>query len=116
MYLGSWPIHLALVAAVFGIGLWASNHALSKFDNDDPKAIVIDEVAGMGLSLLCVPFAYLHIALAFGLFRLFDIWKPWPIRQIERRFHRGFGIMIDDVIAGVFALIVTHFILWVKNT
>jgi phosphatidylglycerophosphatase A len=113
LWIGSWPTHLAFLAILFGIGLWASNTALARFDSDDPKAVVIDEVVGMGLSLLWVPFGFLNIALSFGLFRLFDIWKPWPIRQIERRFHRGFGIMIDDVIAGAIALAFSQLILWV---
>jgi phosphatidylglycerophosphatase A len=65
--------------------------------------VVIDEVVGQWLTLFAFPVSLGGYAIGFLLFRLFDIWKPWPIRQVERRCGGGFGIMIDDVLAAVYA-------------
>ena len=87
------------------INKWACEKALPRFSDKDPKQIVIDEVAGQGLALLfCGPTA-LNIALGFALFRLFDIWKPWPIRVIDDKLSGSAGIMLDDLVAGIFAAI-----------
>jgi phosphatidylglycerophosphatase A len=76
----------------------------------DPGEIVIDEVVGQWMCLLVVPLAgaWMDIAwmlIAFVAFRIFDIIKPWPIRWVDRRVGGGFGIMFDDVLAGVFAMV-----------
>ena len=72
-------------------------------DSDDHSSIVIDEVAGILVALAFVPHTALAYFGAFALFRLFDIWKPWPIRVIDRQVDGGFGIMLDDIIAGLWA-------------
>lgn len=96
---------LALMTASFiayMFGHLACVYWLSKADDDtDPSAIVIDEVAGMWLALSCAPLTPLGIALAFVLFRLFDIVKPWPISLAERKIPGAHGIMLDDILAGV---------------
>ncbi len=69
----------------------------------DHSAIVWDEVAGMMLTLLAAPATWWGIGLAFGLFRLFDVWKPWPIREVDHGMRGGLGIMLDDVMAAVMA-------------
>jgi phosphatidylglycerophosphatase A len=101
---------LALLAAVFVLGGLAATRAEAHFGRCDPGAVIIDEVVGQWVTLL--PFAYSPepaaptvLALAFGLFRLFDIWKPWPVRWCETCLPQGFGIMIDDVAAGLYAMI-----------
>lgn len=100
---------LVLVAAaffIFGIGVWASQKALASFDgNEDPGAIVIDEVAGQTLALALCPPNILTIVLAFLLFRVFDIAKPWPIGWLDRNVKGGLGIMLDDMVAGGAALL-----------
>jgi phosphatidylglycerophosphatase A len=72
---------------------------------EDPGQVVIDEVAGQWIAVAVCPVEIRHALLAFGLFRLFDIVKPWPARQLER-LHGGLGIMMDDVAAGIYALLV----------
>jgi len=77
----------------------------------DPGAIVIDEVAAQWLVLLPVPLDPLSYAVAFLLFRLFDIWKPWPVGWLDRRVHGGLGIMLDDLLAAVYAVLVFSILL-----
>ena len=72
----------------------------------DPQEIVLDEFAGCLLALAFVPFEPLWALLAFGLFRVLDIAKPWPVRYVERRFKGAFGVMLDDLVAGVIAGVV----------
>ncbi|MDR4499469.1 MAG: phosphatidylglycerophosphatase A [Candidatus Scalindua sp.] len=83
----------------------------------DPGFIVVDEVVGQWIALLPLPFLYDFLTpylffapitgIAFFTFRLFDIWKPWPVNYVEKQLPGGLGIMIDDVIAGIYALITT---------
>ena len=89
-------------------GIWAATRAERALRKKDPSIVVVDEVTGQMIALLSGPF-WLHtwwsVITAFLLFRLFDIWKPYPIRRLER-LESGLGIMADDVLAGVYALIV----------
>lgn len=94
---------LALAAlVVFAVGCWVSGAAT---DDKDPGYIVIDEVAAQFLVLLAAPLDWRAYAAGFLLFRLFDIWKPPPIRRVERAVPGGLGIMLDDVLAAIYALI-----------
>lgn len=104
----AWPlwVNAALLIGLFAIGVWASGYAIVHYKKSDPQQVVIDEVVGQGLPFLVVSPCLFEVALAFGLFRLFDIWKPWPIKSLERMFQDKWGIMIDDVVAGAFAAIV----------
>jgi len=98
---------LLLTFAITMLGIWAATRTEKVIQRKDPSIVVIDEVAGQMIALLSGPF-WLHtwwsILSAFLLFRLFDIWKPYPIRRLEG-LESGLGIMADDVLAGVYALI-----------
>lgn len=85
------------------VGTWAAHHAEPLFGVKDPGAIVIDEVAGMTLSVLVFPLNAAVLVAGFVFFRVFDIVKPFPIRT-SQRLTGGVGVMIDDVIAGLYAL------------
>jgi phosphatidylglycerophosphatase A len=103
-----WPtyVKLAVLVGIFGIGVWASKHAIAFYHDSDPPQVVIDEVVGQGIPFLIISFNIVEILLAFLLFRIFDIWKPWPIKILERSFSDPWGVMIDDVAAGIYAALV----------
>jgi len=99
---------LIVIFLVSMAGIWAASQAERLAQRKDPGIVVIDEVAGQMIALLPGPF-YVHtwwsIISAFVLFRAFDIWKPYPIRRLEK-LESGLGIMADDIVAGIYAVIV----------
>ena len=95
--------NLVAVAVTVGVGIWICGESARRLGVHDHPAIVWDEVAGMMITMLAVPDAWWGAPLAFVLFRLFDIAKPWPIREIDHGLGGGMGIMLDDVLAGLFA-------------
>lgn len=94
---------LVTLAVVTLAGIWAGSRVERAIDAKDPGIIVIDEVAGMLVSVLFLPRTIPVLVTAFLLFRLFDIWKPFPARQFQE-LHGGLGVMLDDLIAGAYAL------------
>ena len=94
---------LVTLAVVTVVGIWAGSRVEMVIDAKDPGIIVIDEVAGMLVSVLFLPRTIPVLVTAFLLFRLFDIWKPFPARQFQE-LHGGVGVMLDDLIAGAYAL------------
>ncbi|MCG8693671.1 MAG: phosphatidylglycerophosphatase A [Minwuiales bacterium] len=100
------PAALVLAAILlFAAGCWATAVYIDAVGGDDPQTVVVDEVVGQWLTLAVVlPDIKLFVA-GFVLFRLFDIVKPWPIRTIERRTPGAFGVMLDDVLAAVYAAV-----------
>jgi phosphatidylglycerophosphatase A len=100
-----WPGLLAAPLLVFVIGCWAADRAARQLGIDDPGLVVIDEVAGVWLVLLlATPPDPLLYAAGFLLFRLFDITKPWPVSWADRQIGGGLGIMLDDILAALYAL------------
>jgi phosphatidylglycerophosphatase A len=92
--------------AIFALGVWAAGEAEEFFGRTDPGQVVVDEVVGQMLTFLLLPHATWKWLLAgFLLFRVFDIVKPFPARQAER-ISRGWGIMLDDVVAGLYGMAV----------
>lgn len=106
LFLGSpWQIRMVAACLLFCLGLWALDKASNEFQGSDPQSIVIDEAVGMGFTLiLCQP-TWWNILLGFVLFRFFDILKPWPVSFADRQIKGPLGIMLDDVLAGIYALI-----------
>jgi len=104
---------LILVAIVSLVGVWAASRAERISQKKDPSIVVIDEVAGQMVALLSMPFwlaTWWSVLSAFLLFRLFDIWKPYPVRRLEA-LESGLGIMADDVLAGIYALIANSIVI-----
>jgi len=95
----------AAASLAFIVGWWAAATVEKASGTTDPGAIVIDEVAGQWLVLVAAPLDPLAYAAAFVLFRIFDIWKPWPARWADRRVEGGLGIMLDDLLAAVYAVL-----------
>ena len=104
-----WPLYALAVALAFGIGAWASDRVAARLRVEDPGVIVCDELVGQWIAL--APLLWLArdwrwIVAAFVLFRLFDIGKPWPVSWADRRVKGGLGVMLDDVVAGLYAALV----------
>jgi phosphatidylglycerophosphatase A len=95
---------LVAVAIAFEAGWWAAARIVKASGISDPGFVVIDEIAAQWLVLVAAPLDWRFYALAFVLFRLFDIWKPFPIDWLDRRVKGGLGIMLDDVMAAIYAL------------
>lgn len=95
---------LAVASLVaFAVGVWACGDHVRATGRDDPSECVIDEVAGQWLACAFASVSLPSLALAFFLFRLFDIWKPWPVGWADRELPGGLGVMADDMIAGLMA-------------
>jgi len=104
------PVLFGLVTCVlFAIGVYLCGKTASDVGVHDHSAIVWDEFVGLFVTLALVPFTWTNLLLGFMLFRFFDIVKPWPIKWLDKKVHGGFGIMIDDVLAGVFAALILYF-------
>jgi phosphatidylglycerophosphatase A len=100
-----------VIIAVFAKGVWASTRAERILGTEDPGPVVIDEVLGMLLTLAWLPLSLTAVALGFVLFRVLDIVKPWPARQCERA-PGGWGIMLDDAMAGVYGQVLMRLAVW----
>lgn len=106
MLFGGAPALIIASIICFAIGIWASNHFERMVREKDSGMIVIDEVVGMWIALIPALLTPLSIGLAFVLFRFFDIIKPYPIGWLDKHFKGAYGVMIDDVLAGIYAALV----------
>jgi phosphatidylglycerophosphatase A len=97
--------YLIFLLAGFAVGVWLCGKTASDIGVHDHGGIVWDEFTGFWLTMFLAPPGLIWLVLGFVLFRLFDIIKPWPIRWFDKHVHGGFGIMIDDVLAGLMALV-----------
>jgi phosphatidylglycerophosphatase A len=106
-----WGTRLFLFGSIFVLlmpAFWASTVAAKALGRKDPGQVVIDEVLGQWVTLLgAVSYNWPHLLAGFALFRLFDIWKPWPVRQFEK-LPDGYGIVADDLMAGVYAALILY--------
>lgn len=119
--LGAIPFYLALVQLPLWLYLltsvaftlfacWVSGHAEVIFNEKDSGKIVIDEVAGYLVTMIAVPPSWQAVLVGFLMFRLFDIVKPQPARWLDRSLKNGYGVVLDDIAAGVYACIATHLV------
>jgi len=97
------PVYYLIVFfLLFSLGVYISDRAEALFARNDPSQIIFDEIAGLLVAMALIPNGIGWIIAGFFLFRFFDIFKPYPIRDIEKKFNGGFGIMLDDVAAGIY--------------
>lgn len=114
--LGFPPLWQAGVAVLLALsGVWICGEAARRIGVHDHGGIVWDEIAGMYVVLLFAPPTALGWGLAFAAFRLFDIVKPWPIRDLDHRIHGGLGIMLDDLAAALYAIVSLLVLGWLMN-
>ncbi len=101
-----WPVYIGVTIALFLLGIWLCGVTANHLGVHDHSGIVWDEIVGFLITMTMVPPDWRFVLLGFILFRLFDIWKPWPINWLDHRVSGGLGIMLDDVLAGIYALII----------
>lgn len=108
------PLYLLIpvIALAFAFGVYLCDVSSKRLGRHDPGGIVWDEMVGYWLAVAWVPAHWGWLAAGFAVFRLFDIVKPWPIRAVEKRFGGGFGIMLDDIVAAIYALAVLFLASW----
>jgi phosphatidylglycerophosphatase A len=104
------PLYEITLIGFFFLSVWVSENAERLFGKKDDQRIVIDEMIGFLITMLWVPKTLLFVIIGFFLFRFFDILKPFPIRRLEKGFKGGFGVVLDDVVAGVYANILLRLI------
>jgi phosphatidylglycerophosphatase A len=99
----SFSVRLLILAILIIAGIWICDKSAKLLGVHDHGSIVWDEIAGFYMTMVFLPFSLLSLLLGFAAFRLFDILKPWPIKQLDAHVQGGLGIMLDDLVAAVFA-------------
>ena len=107
----AWQAQFAFTCALFLAGWYVSGRTERELGRTDPAEVVIDEVCGYLVAMMGHTLSFSSILAGFLLFRLFDIWKPWPIRYVEKELTGGVAIMMDDVLAGIFANVLGFIVL-----
>jgi len=102
--------YFLMLLATFLIGIYLCGQTAEDVGVHDHSAIVWDEFVGFFISMALVSASWQNVIIGFLLFRLFDIVKPWPIKLLDKHVHGGFGIMIDDVLAGIFAGLILYYL------
>ncbi len=102
--------YIIFVIAFIIASSWICDHVSRETHTHDHPGMCIDEFAGFFVTMIAAPSGWQWILIGFLLFRLFDIWKPWPIHVMDEKIHGGFGMVLDDVVAGIFAMIVLQVI------
>jgi phosphatidylglycerophosphatase A len=105
------PLAIGCTVLFIAMAVWVANEAEKLYKKKDPGCIVIDEIAGMAVTLVGLPFNLTTALIGFIIFRILDILKPFPIRVLDKRVSGGVGIVIDDVVAGIFANLLLRLII-----
>lgn len=109
-------VSILFLVMFVSLAIWVCNKAQRLIQEKDPGCIVIDEISGMMLSLTGIPFNLISASAGFVIFRLLDIFKPFPIRAIEKKITGGAGIVLDDVAAGIISNIILRIVLFILDT
>ncbi|CAM3708517.1 phosphatidylglycerophosphatase A family protein [Parendozoicomonas haliclonae] len=102
----SLPVYIGIVVVASLVGIYLCGKTSEDMGVHDHGGIVWDEFCGFWITMIAAPTGWMWIVIGFLLFRLFDIWKPWPVKVADEKVHGGLGIMLDDLIAGVYAFLV----------
>jgi len=109
MFLAPWVYFFVVLACVM-LSMWICEKVSSDIAVQDHQGMCLDEIVGFLVTMLFVPFSWMAVILGFVLFRVFDIVKPWPINMIDEKVHGGVGMVLDDVVAGIFSCALLHII------
>jgi phosphatidylglycerophosphatase A len=104
--------YVVLTLMITFFSVWLCEKVSREIKVHDHQGMCIDEVVGYLVTMAFAPYGWRWMLLGFVLFRLFDIWKPWPVRQIDTHVHGGFGMILDDVAAGIYSLLIIQLLAW----
>jgi phosphatidylglycerophosphatase A len=110
-----WWLYLSIVMIGFILGVVASDKISNELGVHDYGGIVWDEVIGFLITMFLIPPQLVWIIMGFILFRIFDIWKPFPIKKIEKKVQGGLGVMLDDVLAAIYAWLILYSLVWLAS-
>lgn len=105
-------LYLLTLAIISIASMWLCNKISEEIGIDDHQGMCLDEFIGFFVTMYAAPPGVIWIVWGFILFRIFDIWKPWPIKQLDENVKGGFGMIFDDILAGIYAFIVLHLLHW----
>ena len=105
--------YLFLLLLIIAGSMWLCDKVTKEIHVHDHSGMCLDEIVGYLVTMYGAPHGIVWIVLGFGLFRLFDIWKPWPVRYVDEHVQGGIGIILDDVLAGVYSLIILRIAAWI---
>ncbi len=105
-------MYLFLVILITLASMWLCNKVTQEINIHDHSGMCLDEIVGYLVTMYAAPHGLIWIILGFLFFRLFDIWKPWPINYIDKQVSGGIGIILDDVLAGIYSLMVLRILAW----
>jgi phosphatidylglycerophosphatase A len=108
---GSWLVEASVIVALFAAGIWSGSRVERDFGREDPGYVVMDEVVGMLITLFLIPMTLTGALVAFLIFRVLDILKPFPARRLEH-LHGGLGIMADDAMVGIYGNAIMWGLVW----
>lgn len=109
----SLSLYLFVVLLIILGSTWLCDRVSKEIGVEDHQGMCLDEIVGYLVTMINVPRGLIWIAAGFILFRIFDIWKPWPIRYADEKIHGGFGMILDDVLAGMYSCIILQIFAWV---
>lgn len=101
------------IIIIISVSMWVAGKAEKYLGQKDPGKIVIDEIAGLTVALVGLPFNLFNVVAGFIAFRIFDVLKPFPLRRFEKLFPGGIGVVMDDIGAGIYANILIRLVLWI---
>lgn len=105
----SQTVYIVLTLAITFFSVWLCEKVSRETQSHDHQGMCIDEIVGYLVTMIHAPYGWKWMLLGFILFRIFDIWKPWPIRQVDQHVKGGFGMILDDVMAGFYAFLIIQF-------
>lgn len=106
----SLPVYITLVVLITLGSMWLCERVSREINVHDHQGMCLDEIVGYLVTMIGAPYGFFWMALGFLLFRVFDIWKPWPIDYIDQKVSGGFGMILDDVLAGIYSLLILNFL------
>ncbi len=106
--------YLILLVAIITFSMWLCGKVTKEIGVEDHQGMNLDEIVGYLVTMFYIPFGWGWMLAGFVLFRLFDIWKPWPINLVDRHVHGGIGMILDDVLAGVFSCALLSMAAYIK--